>query len=49
MVSTATKALQEQIFLKDIPLVKEVLARHGLTPIATIARWDAPAHASAAE
>jgi ATP-dependent DNA helicase DinG len=31
VVSTATKALQEQIFLKDIPLVKEVLARHGIS------------------
>lgn len=31
VVSTATHALQEQIFGKDIPLVREVLAEHGFT------------------
>jgi ATP-dependent DNA helicase DinG len=31
VVSTATKALQEQIFAKDLPLVAEVLAAHGVT------------------
>lgn len=30
VVSTATHALQEQIFEKDIPLVREVLAEHGI-------------------
>ena len=30
VVSTATKALQEQIFTKDLPLVREVLAEHGI-------------------
>lgn len=30
VVSTATHALQEQIFTKDIPLLKEVLAAHGI-------------------
>jgi ATP-dependent DNA helicase DinG len=29
VVSTATHALQEQIFEKDIPIVREVLAEHG--------------------
>lgn len=31
VVSTATHALQEQIFTKDLPLVREVLADHGVT------------------
>ncbi len=31
VVSTATHALQEQIFQKDVPLVREVLAEHGVT------------------
>jgi ATP-dependent DNA helicase DinG len=31
VISTATKALQEQIFTKDLPLVAEVLAAHGIT------------------
>src|SRR5439155_27326979 len=31
VVSTATKALQEQIFAKDLPLVAEVLGAHGVT------------------
>jgi len=31
IVSTATHALQEQIFTKDLPLVREVLAEHGVT------------------
>lgn len=30
VVSTATRALQEQIFLKDLPLVAEALAVHGI-------------------
>jgi ATP-dependent DNA helicase DinG len=30
IVSTATKALQEQIFFKDIPLVAEALGAHGV-------------------
>jgi len=30
VVSTATKALQEQIFVKDLPLVAEALAAHGV-------------------
>lgn len=30
VVSTATHALQEQIFEKDLPLVREVLAEHGI-------------------
>ncbi|MBX3185410.1 MAG: ATP-dependent DNA helicase [Labilithrix sp.] len=30
VVSTATHALQEQIFTKDLPLVREVLAEHGV-------------------
>jgi len=30
VVSTATHALQEQIFTKDLPLVREVLADHGV-------------------
>ncbi len=30
VVSTATKALQEQIFTKDIPLLEDVLAVHGV-------------------
>ena len=31
VVSTATKALQEQIFTKDLPLVAEVVGAHGVT------------------
>ena len=31
VISTATHALQEQIFTKDLPLVREVLAEHGVT------------------
>jgi ATP-dependent DNA helicase DinG len=31
IVSTATRALQEQIFVKDLPLVTEVLAGRGVT------------------
>lgn len=31
VVSTATHALQEQIFEKDLPLVRAVLAEHGIT------------------
>jgi ATP-dependent DNA helicase DinG len=31
VVSTATKALQEQIFVKDLPLVREVLGAQGVT------------------
>jgi ATP-dependent DNA helicase DinG len=31
VVSTATHALQEQIFTKDLPLVRAVLAEHGVT------------------
>jgi len=31
VVSTATHALQEQIFEKDLPLVREVLREHGVT------------------
>lgn len=31
IVSTATLALQEQIFQKDLPLVRAVLAEHGVT------------------
>jgi len=30
VVSTATRALQEQIFVKDLPLVTEALAAHGV-------------------
>ena len=30
VISTATHALQEQIFSKDIPFVREVLAEHGI-------------------
>lgn len=30
VISTATKALQDQIFTKDLPLVKEILAPHGV-------------------
>jgi ATP-dependent DNA helicase DinG len=30
IVSTATRALQEQIFVKDLPLVAEALAAHGI-------------------
>ncbi|GAC1550231.1 MAG: ATP-dependent DNA helicase [Polyangiales bacterium] len=30
VISTATRALQEQIFTKDLPLVREVLAEHGV-------------------
>jgi ATP-dependent DNA helicase DinG len=31
VISTATHALQEQIFTKDLPLVRAVLAEHGIT------------------
>ncbi len=31
VVATATHALQEQIFTKDLPLVRDVLAAHGVT------------------
>jgi ATP-dependent DNA helicase DinG len=31
VVSTATRALQEQIFVKDLPLVEKALAAHGVT------------------
>src|SRR5215475_11256994 len=31
VVSTATKALQEQIFTKDLPLVRRLLAKRGVT------------------
>src|SRR5262245_7292847 len=31
VVSTATKALQEQIFTKDLPIVAAVLAERGVT------------------
>jgi ATP-dependent DNA helicase DinG len=31
VVSTATRALQEQIFVKDLPIVAEALAAHGVT------------------
>ncbi|MDB4941373.1 MAG: DinG family ATP-dependent helicase YoaA [Labilithrix sp.] len=31
IISTATHALQEQVFDKDLPLVREVLAEHGIT------------------
>jgi ATP-dependent DNA helicase DinG len=31
VVSTATKALQEQIFVKDLPLVRAALEAHGVT------------------
>ena len=31
VVSTATKALQEQIFTKDLPLVAQAVAAHGVT------------------
>jgi ATP-dependent DNA helicase DinG len=31
VISTATRALQEQIAQKDLPLVREVLAAHGVT------------------
>src|SRR5277367_496272 len=30
IISTATRALQEQIFFKDIPLVADALAAHGV-------------------
>jgi ATP-dependent DNA helicase DinG len=30
VISTATRALQEQIFVKDLPLVAEVLGAHGI-------------------
>jgi ATP-dependent DNA helicase DinG len=36
VVSTATRALQEQIFVKDLPLVAEVLGAHGLAPRAAL-------------
>jgi ATP-dependent DNA helicase DinG len=31
IVSTATRALQEQIFVKDLPIVAQALAAHGVT------------------
>src|SRR3984957_8168787 len=31
VISTATRALQEQIFVKDLPIVAEALAAHGVT------------------
>jgi ATP-dependent DNA helicase DinG len=31
VISTATKALQEQIFVKDLPIVADALAVHGVT------------------
>ncbi len=31
VISTATRALQEQIFVKDLPIVAEALAVHGVT------------------
>src|SRR4051812_740568 len=30
VISTATHALEEQIFFKDLPFVREVLAEHGV-------------------
>jgi ATP-dependent DNA helicase DinG len=36
VVSTATRALQEQIFVKDLPLVRELLGQAGLTFRATL-------------
>jgi ATP-dependent DNA helicase DinG len=36
IVSTATRALQEQIFVKDLPLLAEVLKAHGLEPRAAL-------------
>ncbi|AKV02970.1 DinG family ATP-dependent helicase YoaA [Labilithrix luteola] len=36
VISTATHALQEQIFEKDLPLVREVLAEHGIEFRATL-------------
>lgn len=36
VVSTATKALQEQIFTKDLPLVTRVLGEHGITVQAAV-------------
>jgi ATP-dependent DNA helicase DinG len=36
VVSTATRALQEQIFFKDLPLVEKTLAVHGITFRATM-------------
>ncbi len=32
VISTATRALQEQIFVKDLPLLARVLATHGVPP-----------------
>lgn len=36
VVSTATRALQEQIFVKDLPVVAEALGAHGVTVRAAI-------------
>lgn len=36
VVSTATRALQEQIFTKDLPIVKAALAAHGVSFRATL-------------
>jgi ATP-dependent DNA helicase DinG len=36
IVSTATRALQDQIFVKDLPLLAEVLKAHGLAPRAAL-------------
>ena len=36
VVSTATRALQDQIYTKDLPLVREVLAQHGVHFRATL-------------
>jgi ATP-dependent DNA helicase DinG len=36
VVSTATRALQEQIFVKDLPLVAEALAGHGVSVRASL-------------
>jgi ATP-dependent DNA helicase DinG len=36
IVSTATRALQEQIFIKDLPLVTAALAGHGIVPRAAL-------------
>jgi ATP-dependent DNA helicase DinG len=36
VVSTATRALQEQIFVKDLPLVERALAAHGVVFRATM-------------
>jgi ATP-dependent DNA helicase DinG len=36
VVSTATRALQDQIFVKDLPLVADALAGHGIVPRAAL-------------